>query len=286
MNHSFDTKILTANAGDANFSFAYMHGEHPEVHSHDFWEFMIVTSGVIAHKINGIQRELKPNTVCLMRPNDVHCLCAFKEQPQSNIDICVRDRTFRELLNIFDADLYAELLIPLYIEIEVPQNTTKYALDIAYKLQSVDKSDPLYRRLTSLLFLDLFRNMLRDFSVKQTSDAYPAPIRELIKLMYDVENITCSLEELCERINFSQFHLIRQFQKYLKITPVRFFQNIKVNHARVLLETTDLSIFEIIEKIGLSNIEHFYNIFKKAYGIPPAKYRKNWHAYYNSFNDV
>ena len=285
--HSFDKKNLIFNTTNPNFYFVYMNEPSPEPHTKDFWEIMAVTDGVTEFRINNIKRALKPNTVCLMRPNDVCSLHAVEKHPQSRVHISIREQGFKEWLGFLDANLYAELLKPLFIEVEVPQSTTNYVMDIVYKLQSMDKRDPAYHRLTSLLFFDLFHVVLYNFTAKQISDAnHPAPVKELIKFMYDIENITRPLEELYKKTNYSQSYLVKQFKKHLKMTPVRFFQNIKTNHARILLETTDLSIWDIAERIGISNIEHFYNTFKKAYGVPPAKYRKNWHSYYNSFSNV
>ena len=285
--HLFDKRNSIFNTTNPNFYFAYMHEPYPELHTKDHWEIFIVTSGAAELKINNVQRELKPNTVCLIRPKDVVSLCAVNGQPQSHIHISIRDDGFKNWLNFLFPDFYSELLKPLFIEVKGELSATNYALDIAHKLQSIEKNDTLYHRLTSLLFFDLFRSVLYSFSVKQTSDMrHPAPIRTLVEFMYEIKNITCSLEEIYRKTGYSQSYLVKEFQKHLKTTPVRFFQNIKTNYARILLETTDLSIETIAEKIGISNIGHFYNAFKKAYGVPPAQYRKNWHNYYNSFTDV
>ena len=285
--HTFDKKNPIFNTTNPNFYFVYMNEPYPEAFTSDFWEITLVTGGVVEHRINKVRRELKTNTVCLIRPNDIRSLSAVEGRPQSHIHINIREQGFKEWLNFLDYDLYTELLKPLFIEIEVSPNTTKYALDIVYKLQSIDKQDRLYHRLTAMLFFDLFRSVLYRFFVRHTFDSHhPEPIKNLIGLMYDIQNITCPLEELYKKTHYSQSYLVKQFQQHMDTTPVRFFQNIKMNHARILLETTDLPISAIAEKIGIFNMEHFYNTFKKAYGIPPAQYRKNWHSYYNSFLDI
>lgn len=47
-----------------------------------------------------------------------------------------------------------------------------------------------------------------------------------------------------------------------------------MERARYLLETSFLSVKEITHTVGLNDESHFVRDFKKAYGTPPARYRK------------
>lgn len=283
--HLFSVKPEN-NLGSPSFIFSYMREPYTEMHTHDFWEISVVTSGTAEHRINGLKREIRQNTICLIRPDDCHATCAAGKCGLEHIVICVRDETFKEFLKVFDKDLYADFLKPIFIETESPQNTAKHILDTSYKLQTMDRTDSCYNRLLSLLFFDLLRNVIYKFSIGSVSEAvYPAPIKELIDTMHKPENIARTIEELCDQTHYSHSYINSQFQKYLGETPIRFFQNIKMNRARILLETTELGIMTVIEKIGMSNVEHFYAIFKKNYGVTPAKYRKNFQSYYNSSFD-
>ncbi|MCL2751755.1 MAG: AraC family transcriptional regulator [Firmicutes bacterium] len=278
--YTFDT-----NASD--FVFAYMHGPHPEAHAHDFWEIMIVTEGVMEHRINGAKRELQKNTICLIRPQDRHSTHKVKDYGSGHVNICVREQKFKELLDIFDKSIYDELQKHLYIELKSASSMDKYVLDSVYRLQTLDKDSVYYERLLALLFFDLLRPVLQDYSPDTNVKAqHPAPVRELIEHMHDIKNITCSIEEICRLSHFSHSYLIKLFKKHLGTTPVRFFQNLKMIYASNLLETTKLSILSVAEKIGIYNAGHFNVVFKKAFGVSPSKYRKNWHMYYNSFYDV
>ena len=44
--------------------------------------------------------------------------------------------------------------------------------------------------------------------------------------------------------------------------------------AKRLLESTDLTIAEITEKLGINDSAHFSRLFKEQYNMPPAKYRE------------
>ena len=49
----------------------------------------------------------------------------------------------------------------------------------------------------------------------------------------------------------------------------------RLEYARQLLVNTDLSVNEIIRKIGYQNKTYFYKIFKQRYGITPSEYKYN-----------
>ena len=50
---------------------------------------------------------------------------------------------------------------------------------------------------------------------------------------------------------------------------------VKQEKARDLLETTCLSIKQIMPLVGMSDKDNFRRDFKKAYGLPPKQYRNN-----------
>ena len=53
-----------------------------------------------------------------------------------------------------------------------------------------------------------------------------------------------------------------------------YIQSFYLEDARRLLLETDLSISEIINRLGFSNRSHFYRIFSKKYDITPKDYRR------------
>ena len=66
----------------------------------------------------------------------------------------------------------------------------------------------------------------------------------------------------------------REFKKYLGCSIIKFITRKKLDKATVLLTTTDYSVESISDMLNFSNVSNFINIFKKRYGLTPAKYRK------------
>ena len=57
--------------------------------------------------------------------------------------------------------------------------------------------------------------------------------------------------------------------------PKEFVKRYRYAYAANLILTTDLSIQEIIYKVGMNNKTVFYADFKKIYGMTPKEYRKS-----------
>lgn len=71
--------------------------------------------------------------------------------------------------------------------------------------------------------------------------------------------------------------LYRRFKKYTPYTPGEFVKKCRYAYAANLILTTDLTIQEIIYRIGMNNKTVFYSDFKKIYGMTPKEYRSSTH---------
>jgi len=81
------------------------------------------------------------------------------------------------------------------------------------------------------------------------------------------------LSEVARRLGVSEAHISRTFSREMKCSFVQYLSTRRMNHALRLLRTTDLKIYEIAERIGYSNTEHFSRMFKKIMGRSPKEYR-------------
>lgn len=90
-----------------------------------------------------------------------------------------------------------------------------------------------------------------------------------------LDNHALDVNALAEKLNMS----VRQFHRKLVAltgnTPGVFILNLKMQKAKLLLETKyELTIEDISERCGFEHASSFYHAFKKAFGITPSEYRK------------
>jgi len=82
-----------------------------------------------------------------------------------------------------------------------------------------------------------------------------------------------SLSEMAQIVNLSQSRLRYLFKREIGIAPGHYLRAFRLEQAKELLETTFLSVKEIISSIGVNDQSHFIRVFKKTYGLTPAQYR-------------
>ncbi|MCV6600490.1 MAG: helix-turn-helix domain-containing protein, partial [Cohaesibacter sp.] len=83
-----------------------------------------------------------------------------------------------------------------------------------------------------------------------------------------------SLNELAELAAVSPKTLERLFQRELGISPGRYFQMIRLSHARSLVEETDLPASEIATRTGFSSTATLSRAFSKHYNVTMQTMRK------------
>ena len=83
-----------------------------------------------------------------------------------------------------------------------------------------------------------------------------------------------SVEELSKKYNISRSQLFRLFKTKLDISPQQYIKHYRINHAADLLRRTDLTIGQVMEQSGFSNISNFSRQFKSVYGRSPKDFRE------------
>jgi transcriptional regulator GlxA family with amidase domain len=81
------------------------------------------------------------------------------------------------------------------------------------------------------------------------------------------------LSELVRVVNLSPSHLQRLFKAELGMTTFRYMKLLRMERARYLLESSFLSVKEIMNTVGINNRSHFVKDFKKLYGRTPTQLR-------------
>lgn len=83
------------------------------------------------------------------------------------------------------------------------------------------------------------------------------------------------LNQLANIYGTSVSYFSRSFKQFFDMAPMTFVNDVRIRQARVLLETTDMKIYDIAEKCGFEKLEYFCYVFKKSEGCTPTQYRAN-----------
>ena len=86
-------------------------------------------------------------------------------------------------------------------------------------------------------------------------------------------NASLSIDDMAAYCGCSKSTLIRRFKANFNTTPQLFLNKLRLEHARIMLQETDLPVKEIAFRCGFATASHFGAVFRKFYDTSPAAYR-------------
>lgn len=108
---------------------------------------------------------------------------------------------------------------------------------------------------------------------KQLSHTENITKKAMDYITQNYDDVDLSLEKLSSQINVSISHLSMLFKKNSGVTFSKYLINVRINKAKELLDTTQLKIVDISEKVGYKDVYYFSHSFKKVTGVSPREYR-------------
>lgn len=83
-----------------------------------------------------------------------------------------------------------------------------------------------------------------------------------------------TLQEMADIAGLSLYYFSHLFKEMTGQSPNEFVIYSRIDRAKVLLLTTDLSITEISREVGYPNSSNLITLFTRRVGCPPAQFRK------------
>ncbi len=99
---------------------------------------------------------------------------------------------------------------------------------------------------------------------------------EIMKIIEYINNNPqekITLESLCDKFFFTKTNLYKRFHRFLSMPIGEYIMFTKLNHAKMLLHSTNKGIDEIAFECGFSSQNYFSLIFKKKLGLSPTQFR-------------
>ena len=118
----------------------------------------------------------------------------------------------------------------------------------------------------------------------RTSSSHPQPVARRAALApHRVNAVVAYIEEhaaetvgvkkLATVVNMSPFHFARMFKGALGVPPHAYITNVRMERAKRLLATSNMSLREIATTVGYQTQAHFTGVFHKQVGTTPRTYR-------------
>ena len=287
-NESFSTRKATLNFSHQfsihknKISLADPHYSQ-NLHWHDFFELEMVLEGEAVHVLNGVSYHVQPGSLYLLTPADLHTLIATPNA-DPNAELTVLNLSF---LNSIVSDTS-------FTEVQtLPPPLTATAKDkdfddLLYLMQMMFeakwKRGPYTDDVLRHLFLSFIFRFLRLYrlqsNTEKQADMEIHGNRELMYIQnaiayirYNFRDPDISIKKIAAEVCLSSNYFGIIFKKHMGETCLSYLKKQRMNFANALLQNSNLTIAEIAEKCGYSNVPYFISDFRNTYGMPPRKHR-------------
>jgi len=78
------------------------------------------------------------------------------------------------------------------------------------------------------------------------------------------------LGDVAARAGVSRNHLSWEFARETGETLTEYLSRVRIEEAKRLFSSTSMKVYEVAEKVGFGNVEHFSRVFKKLAGASPS----------------
>lgn len=83
-----------------------------------------------------------------------------------------------------------------------------------------------------------------------------------------------SVRELAERAGYGVDHFARVFKSVLGVTPGEYCIRARIERARSLLESSEMTVSQIADALGYADVFFFSRQFRQRTGMPPGAWRR------------
>ncbi len=108
-----------------------------------------------------------------------------------------------------------------------------------------------------------------------TDEVHPQ-VRAAITLIEQSVSEPLSVPDIARKLSTSQRQLERLFKQHIGCSIVQFSRLLRLQYARVLLTSTDMSIRDVSAASGFNSLSYFSHAFSSCFGRKPSAYRRAW----------
>ncbi len=267
---------------DMNLNGRY---SYPLIHNHTFFEIVYVYSGSCINYIENTSIEMKQGDFCFLAPDTMHTIVSVSDDDVIMNLILNREnfeRFFLEMLrernllsDFFKRVLYDKAVSP-FIIFPTGDDARIRAIWLAMYQERIggkyayEECIVLYARL-------LFLYLIRSYEMMAVVPGYASAKTDhhiVAMLGYIATNYNhVTLHGLSEFFCYNESYVSRMLKTHTGRTFNEIVNDLRLEHAKEMLENTDKTIGEISQEVGCFDSSHLSKKFRSKYGASPKEYR-------------
>ena len=250
------------------------------VHWHDEFEIIYVRSGFLAVSISGESYIGKTGDAFVVSPGNLHLMGSQTGTvdyytflfPLKYISFRTDDMLDEKLLEPLNS---GHLMICPRVK-DTAKELCEQLIDIYMAENDETESKITAQIKTKIILLQFILEMWKKgFVIENDTSGRNTVEKEMVS--YIQQNFTgkISLREFGEQFHLSEKYISRYFKEHFHITLSQYVTYLRLEHAKQLLQDTDIPVTDVAMQSGYQNVSYFIRSFQKAYAVSPLKYRKN-----------
>ena len=138
-------------------------------------------------------------------------------------------------------------------------------------------SEAMLAKVSEALFVDMLRRYVAALPEHETgwlAGARDPVVSRSLAMLHGRVDHAWTIAELAEAVGVSRTALVDRFDKYLSEPPMAYLTRWRLQLAARALMTTPRGVSDIAAAVGYESEAAFNRAFKRRFGTPPARYRR------------
>jgi AraC-like DNA-binding protein len=189
--------------------------------------------------------------------------------------------TFRKYWCHFQAavgevNLFRMLELPPYVEVRDEAGMESRFLELMAQYRSSELTAPLRMKRTMLEILATYVELALEQKkpLRLTGNAQTGKINQVLAYIDSRLKERITIEELAKLVHFHPNYFVPYFKSLMGDSPIAYVNRKRMELAKRLLTTSELSVTDIAAEVGLE-LYYFSRMFKKQTGLSPSDYRQD-----------
>ena len=257
----------------------------PQTLAQDFYSIVWYHKGKGKHVIDGIEYEIKDNTLFLLSPYNLHffrdiedeeivtCI-VFSKESLINVDKVIRKKVYSNVYNSGQGITYLE------IDDSIEKILKSIIQEMQSELSTLEKKcmhDEYMLFLLSIFLINLVRSkreIQKNNIESSNSIDYFNSFYNLVEMDFARHH---SVQHYSDKLCISNSCLYKIVKKHSQSTPSEIIEKRVAAEAKRLITLTELTNKDVAEKLSFKDDSHFTKFFKRIIGCSPKDFRRNSH---------
>ena len=243
------------------------------MHSHIYFEVHFLIGGSSIISTENAEYIVKENSALIIPSNVMHSVVDSSECEKLCVSFFLRKNSKAESDNTYES------LFSFLHGAQTPLLSEHSLKNIIISLlEIIDKDDVYHMEKTKSLLALMFLELARSNEDKHTQtevqkneyEYYRSGIIERY-ITTNFANPNANIKEVSELLFLSVKQTSRIVKKLSGMTFGKMLLSQRMYVAKELLESDDLKIYEVAQKVGYNSYEVFYKAYTGFFGMPPGK---------------